>query len=153
MRGPRKEKQITHTHTRATPRDAKAPFPERARSDPEVHSRSLCTAAWPGAPAARSVSGARAGCRGAPKGGGDFVFDFWGKDFRAMFTLFCASPGHGVARNGSSAKNDSQFKGRHSNPCPGDPFRGHFSFLKVPPEKIANVYGYVVCFFPVCACF
>ena len=57
--------------------------------------------------------------------------------------IFRASPGPGVARNGFSAKNDSQFKGRHSNPCPGDPFRGHFSFLKVTPPKMAKVYGYV----------
>ena len=49
--------------------------------------------------------------------------------------FFGASPGPGVAGNGFSAKNDSQFRGRHSNPCPGDPFRGHFSFLKVTPKK------------------
>ena len=45
-----------------------------------------------------------------------------------------ASPGPGVAGNGFSAKNDCQFRGRHSNPSPGDPFRGPFSFLKVTPN-------------------
>ena len=59
-----------------------------------------------------------------------------------------ASPGPGVAGNGLSAKNDSQFRGRHSNPCPGDPFRGHCSFLQVAPKKVANVDVYVCCFLP-----
>ena len=49
-----------------------------------------------------------------------------------------ASPGPGVAGNGFSAKNDRQFRGRDPNPCPGDPFRGHFSFLKVTPEKMTQ---------------
>ena len=52
-----------------------------------------------------------------------------------MFGVFWASPAPGVAGNGFSAKNDSEFRGRHPNPCPGDPFRGHFSFLKVTPNK------------------
>ena len=34
-----------------------------------------------------------------------------------------------MAGNGFSAKNDSQFRGRDSNPGPGDPFRGHFPFF------------------------
>ena len=66
--------------------------------------------------------------------------------FRVIFGLFWASPGPGVAGNGFSAKNDSQFGGRDRNPGPGDPFRGHFSFLKVTPEKMAKVYVYVFCF-------
>ena len=41
---------------------------------------------------------------------------------------FWASPGPGVAKNGFSAKNAAQKWGRNSNPCPGDSFRGHFSF-------------------------
>ena len=40
-----------------------------------------------------------------------------------------ASPGPGVARNGFSAKHDSQFGGRDPNPCLGDPFRCHFPCL------------------------
>ena len=40
--------------------------------------------------------------------------------------LFRGVSGPGVAGNGFSAKNDNQFKGRDSNPGPGDPFRGHF---------------------------
>ena len=48
--------------------------------------------------------------------------------FGAIFAFFWASPGPGLAGNGFSSKNDSQFKGRHSNPCPGDPFRGPFRF-------------------------
>ena len=46
---------------------------------------------------------------------------------KAIFGIWCASPGPGVAGNGFSAKNDSQFRGRDPNPCPGDAFRGHFS--------------------------
>ena len=49
---------------------------------------------------------------------------------RAHFGGFCASPGPGVAGNGFSAKNDSQFRGRGPDPCPGDPFRCHSSFLE-----------------------
>ena len=66
--------------------------------------------------------------------------------FGAIFGNFRASPGPGVVGNGFSAKNDSQLRGRDSNPSPGDPFRGHFSFLKVSPPKIAKVYVYVFCF-------
>ena len=66
-----------------------------------------------------------------------------------MFGVFWASPAPGVAGNGFSAKNDSEFRGRHPNPCPGDPFRCYFSFLKVTLEKNAKVYVYVVCFFPI----
>ena len=36
--------------------------------------------------------------------------------------------GPGVAGNGFSSKNHYQKWGRDSNPCPGDPFRGHFPF-------------------------
>ena len=43
--------------------------------------------------------------------------------FGAMFVTVGASQGPGVAGNGFSSKNDSQFRGRHSNPCPGNPFR------------------------------
>ena len=50
--------------------------------------------------------------------------------FRAMFGICLASPGAGGAGNGCSAKNDSQFGGRDPNPCPGDPFRGHFPFVE-----------------------
>ena len=36
-------------------------------------------------------------------------------------------------------KNDSQFRGRDPNPCPGDPFRGHFQcldkLLETPPPR------------------
>ena len=60
------------------------------------------------------------------------------------FVTFWTSPGPGVAGNGFSAKNDSQLRGRHSNPCPGDPFRGHFSFLKATPPNMANVYVCVI---------
>ena len=58
---------------------------------------------------------------------GEFVI-FWGI-VRAIFGLFLASPGPGVAGNGFSAKKDGQFRGRGSDPCPGDPIRGHFPFL------------------------
>ena len=92
-----------------------------------------------------SVSG-HPGARGGPKSPNrrpeDFLI-FW-KMCGAMFDTFWASPGPGVAGNGFSAKSDSQFRGRHSNPCPGDPCRGHFSFLKVPPKKTAKTYVYVV---------
>ena len=74
---------------------------------------------------------------------------FLGGLYLAVFGPFWASPGPGVAGNGFSAKNDSQFRGRDSNPCPGGPFRGNFSFLKVTPEKMAKVYVYVVCFPPI----
>ena len=50
--------------------------------------------------------------------------------------VFWASPGPGVAGNGFSAKNDGQFRGRGSNPSPGDTFRGQFSFLKVTPRGV-----------------
>ena len=70
------------------------------------------------------------------------------KTFGASFGTFWASPGPGVAGHGFSAENDSQFRGRHSNPCPGNPFRGHLSFLNVTPQHMANVYVYVCCFFP-----
>ena len=50
--------------------------------------------------------------------------------FRVIFWIFLASPGPGVAGNGFSAKNHSQFRGRDANPCPGDPFRGDFPFLE-----------------------
>ena len=49
----------------------------------------------------------------------------------ATFAIFWASPGPGVAGSGFSAKHDGQFRGRDSNPSPGDPFHGHFPFLKV----------------------
>ena len=63
---------------------------------------------------------------------GDQRLDFF---FRRIFGFWGASPGPGVAGNGSSAKNDNQFRGRHSNPCSGGPFRGQFSCLKVTREK------------------
>ena len=66
--------------------------------------------------------------------------------FGAIFGIFRASPGPGVAGKGFSAKNDRQFRGRHSDPSPGDPFRGHFSFLTVTPQKLAKVNVYVLCF-------
>ena len=50
--------------------------------------------------------------------------------FRVIFWIFLASPGPGVAGNGFSAKNHSQFRGRDANPCPEDPFRGDFPFLE-----------------------
>ena len=76
------------------------------------------------------------------------TFFMFGCFFRAICIFLSVSPGPGVAGNGFSAKNDSQFRGRHSNPCPGNPLRGHFSFLKMTPEKMAKVYVYVVCFSP-----
>ena len=59
--------------------------------------------------------------------------------------LFGASPSPGVAGHGFSAEHDSQSRGRHSNPCPGNPFRGQVSFLNVTPQHMANVYVYVCC--------
>ena len=56
------------------------------------------------------------------------------EDVRAIVVAFWASPGPGVARDGFSAKSDRLFRGRHSNPCRGDPVRGLFSFLKVTPK-------------------
>ena len=58
----------------------------------------------------------------------------FGEKIGAMFVTFWASLGLGVAGNGFSA-NNNQCKGRDSDPCPGDPFRGHFSFLKVTHKK------------------
>ena len=56
-------------------------------------------------------------------------FGDFGKLFRAIVEIVLASPGPGVAGNGFSAKKDGQFRGRGSDPCPGDPIRGHFPFL------------------------
>ena len=53
-----------------------------------------------------------------------------GKISGAIFVIFRAAPGPGMARNGFSEKNHSEFRGRDSNRCPGDPFRGHFPFLE-----------------------
>ena len=46
----------------------------------------------------------------------------------AVFGNLRASPGPGVAGNGFSAKNDSQFRGRDSNPCLGTHFVAIFRF-------------------------
>ena len=43
-----------------------------------------------------------------------------------FFGAFWASPGPGVAGYGLCSKNHDQKWGRDWNPCPGDPFRGHF---------------------------
>ena len=70
------------------------------------------------------------------------------KMFGAIFGISWASSGPRVAGNGFSAKNDSQFRGRDSNPCPGDPLRGHLSFLKASPQKTAKCYVYVFSVLP-----
>ena len=61
------------------------------------------------------------------------IFSDFLEIFRVIFWIFLASPGPGVAGNGFSAKNHSQFRGRDANPCPEDPFRGDFPFLE--PKK------------------
>ena len=60
-----------------------------------------------------------------------FVFEFWVilGPFPGDCRDLLASPAPGVAGNGFSAKKDGQFRGRGSDPCPGDPIRGHFPFL------------------------
>ena len=49
---------------------------------------------------------------------------------RTCFLIVRACPGRGVARKGHSAQYGWDFRGRVSNPCPGDPFRDHFSLLE-----------------------
>ena len=47
-----------------------------------------------------------------------------------VFLIFRGVSGPGVAGNGFSSKNHYQKWGRDPNPCPGDPFRGHFPFSR-----------------------
>ena len=67
---------------------------------------------------------------------------FWRclKLFEALWThlenvFVCFFNGPRVAENWFSAKIDRQFRGRHSDPWLGYPFRGHSSFLKVTPMR------------------
>ena len=70
-------------------------------------------------------------------------FHVW-KLIGAIFVFFWASPGPGVAGNGLSAKNDSQFKGRDANRCPGDPIRGLFSLMKATPTHANFMFRWFV---------